>query len=185
MTLTLGSPQCFAIGMIIFGFWGWLQGWRRLLVLMGFTLAAVLFLSLGSANGIASFIFVRLPETINTFTGGALFSSSMPPPSAQQVLISALIALGLAMFLGINIGHRAFPPPGTSIFGHFVGIIPGLVTGYAVISYLSRLFVASPTISLGVTTPSPTSLGTYILVLVIIGVVALIIGWLTKTFGGP
>src|SRR5690348_18399845 len=99
MSLTLQSPQCFALAIIIFGFFGFLQGWRIALVLMAFTLAAVLFLFIGGADGIASFIFVRLPETLHTLTGGALFSASMPPPTANEVLISALFALAIAMVL--------------------------------------------------------------------------------------
>src|SRR5947207_10927764 len=92
MSLTLQSPQCFALAIIVFGFFGFLQGWRIALVLMAFTLAAILFLFIGGAEGFASFIFVRIPETLNTLTGGALFSKSLPPPTANQVLISALIA---------------------------------------------------------------------------------------------
>ena len=185
MPLALNSVQCFAIVIIIFGFFGFLQGWRNALVLMGFTLAAVLFLFIGSAQGIATFIFVRLPETFHTLTGGALFSSTYPPPSANQVLISALIALVFAMFLGVIVGNRAFPgkPGSVPTKDHFWGVIPGLVTGYAVISYVSRLFAANPTISVGVTTPSASSLGNYIVVLVIIALVAIVVGLITARFG--
>jgi len=185
MSLTLQSPQCFAIVIIAFGFLGFLQGWRSALVLMGFTLAAVLFLFIGGAEGIASFIFVRLPETLHTLTGGALFSSTMPPPAANEVLIAALVALGISMILGIVVGNRAFPgkPGSVPTAAHFIGIIPGLVTGYAVISYASHIFAGTQSVSLGVTTPSPTSIGNYIVVIVIIAVIALILGLLTARFG--
>jgi hypothetical protein len=185
MSLTLQSLQCFAICMIIFGFFGFLQGWRIALVLMAFTLAAILFLFIGGALGIATFIFVRLPETLHTLTGGAIFSSSYPPPSANQVLLSALITLGVAMFLGLSIGNRAFPgkPGSVSAADHFIGVIPGLVTGYAIISYISHLFVGTTTLSLGVSTPSSSTVGNYIVIIVVIAVVALIIGLLTARFG--
>jgi hypothetical protein len=185
MSLTLQSPQCFAITIIIFGFFGFLQGWRIALVLMAFTLAAILFLFIGGAEGFASFIFVRIPETLNTLTAGALFSRTMPPPTANQVLISALIALGFAMILGLIIGNRAFPgkPGSVTTADHFLGIIPGLVTGYAIISYASHIFAGTQTLSVGVTTPSTTSVGNYIVVIVIIAVIALILGLLTARFG--
>ena len=182
MPLALNSVQCFAIVIIIFGFFGFLQGWRNALVLMGFTLAAVLFLFIGSAQGIATFIFVRIPQTVNILTGGAIGPKSPPPPSSTQVLISALLVLGLAMLLGFIIGGRAFPTA-TQAMERFLGIISGLVTGYAIISYVSRLFAANPTISVGVTTPSPTSIGNYIVVIVVIAVIALILGLLTARFG--
>ena len=47
MSLTLQSPQCFALAIIVFGFFGFLQGWKIALVLMAFTLAAILFLFIG------------------------------------------------------------------------------------------------------------------------------------------
>jgi hypothetical protein len=185
MSLTLGSPQCFALAIIIFGFFGFLQGWRIALVLMAFTLAAILFLFIGGAEGIASFIFVRLPETIHTLTGGALFSASMPPPTANEVLISALVALGLTMFVGLIVGNRAFggKPGSVPTKDHFLGVIPGLVTGYAIVSYASHIFAGTQTLSLGVTTPSTTSVGNYIVVIVVIAVIALILGLLTARFG--
>jgi len=185
MSLTLQSPQCFALAIIVFGFFGFLQGWKIALVLMAFTLAAILFLFIGGAEGIASFIFVRLPETLNTLTAGALFSKSLPPPTANQVLISALIALGFAMFLGFIIGNRAFPgkPGSVPTKDHFLGVIPGLVTGYAIISYASHIFAGTQSLSVGVTTPSTTSIGNYIVVIVVIAVIALILGLLTARFG--
>jgi hypothetical protein len=185
MPLGLNSVQCFAIVIIIFGFFGFLQGWRSALVLMGFILAAVLFLFIGSAQGIATFIFVRLPETLNTLTGGALFSSTYPPPSANQVLISALIALAFAMFLGVIVGNRAFPGKAGSVptKDHFWGVIPGLVTGYAIISYLSHIFAGTQSISLGITPPTPSNVSNYIVVIVVVALIALVLALLTARFG--
>ena len=182
MALLLQSPQCFAIFIFLFGFIGFLQGWKRSVVLMGFTLAAILFLVIGNANGIAEILFVRIPQTVNILTGGAIGPKSPPPPSSTEVLISALATLGLAMLLGFIIGGRAFPSASLAM-ERFLGIISGLVTGYAIISYLSRLFAANPTISVGVTTPSASSLGNYIVVLVIIALVAIVVGLITARFG--
>ncbi len=185
MSLTLGSPQCFAIAIIIFGIFGFLQGWRISLVLMGFTLAAVLFLFIGGANGIAEFLFGRIPQTVNVLSGGAVGPKTASTPDANQVLISALVSVGIAMLLGIIVGNRAFPgkPGSVSTKDHFLGVIPGLVTGYALISYASHLFAGTQTISLGAATPSPSSLGNYIVVLVVIAIIALVIGLLTARFG--
>jgi hypothetical protein len=185
MALFLSSVQCLVIGLFIFGLFGFLQGWRNGLVLMGFTLAAVLFLYIGGATGIATIFFVRIPQTINLLTGGAIGPSSPPPPNATQVLISALIMLAIAMLLGILIGNRAFPSKSGSVStaDHFLGIIPGLVTGYAIVSYISHLFASNPSVSVGVTTPSPSALGNYIVVLVLIVLAVLVIGLLTARFG--
>ena len=185
MNLTLGSPQCFALVIIVFGFFGFLQGWRIALVLMAFTLAAILFLFIGGAEGIASFIFVRLPETLHTLTGGALFSASMPLPTANEVLIAALVALAIAMVLGLIVGNRAFAgkPGSVPTKDHFLGVIPGLVTGYAIISYASHIFAGTQTLSLSASTPTTASVGNYIVIIVVIAVIALILGLLTARFG--
>ncbi|HXX78435.1 MAG TPA: hypothetical protein VEI53_08095, partial [Ktedonobacteraceae bacterium] len=61
--------------------------------------------------------------------------------------------------------------------------IPGLVTGYAVISYASHIFAGTQVLSLGVTTPSTASVGNYIVVIVVIAVIALILGLITARFG--
>ncbi len=185
MALFLNSVQCFAIGIFLFGIFGFLQGWRHSLVVMGFTLAAVLFLFIGGANGIAQFLFVRLPEVVNVITGGAIGPKTLPPPNPTEVLISEIATIGLAIFLGIIVGNRAFPSkPGTiSTKDHFLGIIPGLVTGYAVISYASHIFAGNPNIAVGLIAPSTSSLGGYITILVIIAVIALVIGLLTARFG--
>ena len=185
MNLTLGSPQCFALVIIVFGFFGFLQGWKIALVLMAFTLAAILFLFIGGAEGIASFIFVRLPETLHTLTGGALFSASMPLPTANEVLIAALFALAIAMVLGLIVGNRAFAgkPGSVPTKDHFLGVIPGLVTGYAIISYASHIFAGTQTLSLSASTPTTASVGNYIVIIVVIAVIALILGLLTARFG--
>ena len=134
----------------------------------------------------------NLPETIHTLTGGALFSASMPPPSAQQILFSKLVVLVVAMLLGFIIGGRAFPAQklGNTLIvadagARFLGIIPGLITGYAIVNYLGSLFAANQTISVGVTTPASSALSStnILLVLVIISVVAIIIGLLTTRLG--
>jgi hypothetical protein len=182
MTLTLESPQCFAIFIFLFGFIGFLQGWKRTLVVMGFTLAAILFLTIGSASGVAEILFVRIPQTVNIISGGAIGPKSPPPPSSTEVLLAAVGTLVLAMALGFIFAGRGFGSPVTPI-DRFIGIIPGLVTGYALISYVSRLFAANPTIAVGVTAPSANSLGNYIVVLVIIAIIAIVLGLITTRFG--
>ena len=189
MALFLNSIQCFAISIFLFGLFGFFQGWKHGLVFMGFTLAAVLFLYIGGSNGIAQILFVRIPQTVNVLSGGAVGPKSPSPPNPTEVLISALVTLGVAMLLGFLIGNRAFPakpggkPSPISTLDHFLGVIPGLVTGYAFIAYVSHLFASSPAVSVGVTTPPPNTLGSYILVIVVVAIIALIIGLLTARLG--
>jgi hypothetical protein len=191
MSLTLQSPVCFAIGMVVFGFIGFLQGWKRALVSMSITLLAVLFLSSGGANIIAQFIFVRIPLVIGTLTNGAFGATSTPPPpSSTQVLFTSIITLIVAYILGFIIGRSVFKAEKagsylvyTSTSGRFIGLVLGLVTGYIIVNYVSKLFAANPSISIGVATPSPTTINNAIVILVVVAVVALILSLLMARLG--
>jgi hypothetical protein len=191
MNFTLQSTQLFAIGIGIFGLIGFLQGWRRALVVLVFVLVAIVFLLLGGGNVIAEIFFVRIPQTINVLTGGAIGPKSPSPPSANQVLIAKLITLGLALILGYSFAGRGFKPTDASLgpfkykiegplSSNLVGIIPGMVTGYALMSYLNQLFAANPTVSLGISSVNTNTVGSYIVVIVIVAIVALVIGLMTR-----
>jgi hypothetical protein len=179
MALLLTSIQCFFIGVIIFGFVGFLRGWRRELVSMGFILVAVLFLFVGGAGGLAEFVLVRIPQIIGFATNGTIGpkpgAPAPPPPSPTQVLMVAVITLILAIVLGYLVGNNAFPSPKTST-ERFLGIIPGVIAGFAVISYVSHLFASSPTISFALSTPNPGNLGSYIFIIFLVALGALLIG---------
>ena len=62
----LTSAQCFFLGIIAGALVGFIQGWPRAVILMAFTLAGVLFLSLGGGQGLANIIFVRFPVVWQT-----------------------------------------------------------------------------------------------------------------------
>ncbi len=189
--MILNSVQVCFIGIVIFAALGFLQGWLRMVMVMAFTLAAVLLLYLGGANGIALFFFVRLPLVIGDLTGGAIGAKTTPPaPSANQVISSAIVTLIIAIILGFLLGGRSFPPQklGNITFtahtrDRFIGIIPGMITGFAVVSYIGHLFASNPSIAVGLNTPNPNNLGNYVTILFIIALVALIIGLLTARFG--
>lgn len=193
MALFLNSVQCFFIGIILFGFIGFLQGWKRMLVVSGFTLATVLFLFIGGAGGIAHYLFVSGSQIIGLATNGVLGAkpgTTPTNPNSTEILISAFIAIGFAILVGFLIAARAYPSEkiGNITFtahtrDRFIGVIPGMVTGYAVISYLSHQFASSPSITVGFNTPSQEVLGSYIVILFTIAIIAIVVGLLTARFG--
>ncbi len=180
MNLLLTSVQFFFIIIIIFGFAGLLRGWRRELVSMGFILVTVLFLFVGGAGGLAQFVFVRIPQIIGFSTNYTIGPRTAPPnPNPTQVLMTAVITLIIAIFLGYIVGNNAFPSPKTTT-ERFLGIIPGVISGFAVVSYVSNLFASSPAITFGLNTPNPGSLGSYIFFIFLIALGALLIGLLAS-----
>ena len=177
MALLLSAPQCFFLAMIAFGLVGFIRGWRREVISLAFSLAAVLFLILNGGAGLAKFIFVRLPVIFQE-----VFSNTTPTtpanPTPFQVLLTTLITFAAIVVAGYLIGNRAFPAKlsaGTPA-DRILGVIPGLVTGYFVITYITNLFASSPVITVGVNTPTQTLLSDYVPLLFIVAVVAVVVG---------
>lgn len=176
----LSAPQCFFLGIIAFGLLGFIQGWRRAVILMAFTLAGILFLSLGGGQGLANIIFERMPVVWQDIfsTGGRITSPA--PLSTEQVFLTELIAFLVFVALGWFIGQRAFTTSASAgtPFGRFIGIIPGLVTGYFFVRYLTNLFGAS-TVAIGAFTPTSNLFTDNVPILFLVGIVAAIIGVIT------
>jgi len=183
MALLLTAPQCFFLGIIAFGLLGFIQGWRRAVILMAFTLAGVLFLGLGGGEGLANIVFVRFPviwqEVFSPSAGGHITTPSAP--GAYTIFLTKLVTFLVILGIGWLVSQRAFDAKSSagSPFGRFVGIIPGLITGYFTITYLSSLFNSS-IVSVGFNAPGQNLLTEYAPVLFLVGVVALIIGLVTS-----
>lgn len=182
MALLLSAPQCFFLGMVAFGLLGFIQGWRRAIILMAFTLAGILFLAFNGGQALANLVFERFPviwrEVFSSSPGGQVATPSAP--TANQVFLTTLITFLAIVGIGFLVGQRAFDArtsAGTP-FGRIIGIIPGLVTGYFFITYLANLFNSS-VVEVGVSTPGQNILTQNVPILFLIGVVVLIVGLIT------
>ncbi|GAC1522350.1 MAG: hypothetical protein NVS3B14_23240 [Ktedonobacteraceae bacterium] len=176
MAFLLSPEQCFFIGVIAFGFIGFMRGWRREVISMGFVLGGVLFLLLAGGTVVTQLVFVRFPEIFQYITTGKV-QAPPPQPSANTVLLVTLIAFALIVVLGYIVGNGAFkkdPPltPGERL----LGIVPGLVTGFFLVYYVSNTFAISHLITLGVGTPTQNLLSNYIPLIFFIAIVLVIIG---------
>ena len=175
MALLLTAPQCFFIAILAFGVLGFYRGWRREVVSMAFSLAGVLFLYLGGGKSLAEFVFKRLPVILQVVSGGTSSTKPSPPPSDVNVLATTIIAFVAIVALGYIIGNRAFPKAVTPA-DRFLGVIPAVITGYALITYVTNVFAKSPLITIGVNTPSQSLVGNYLLIIFVVAVVAVIAG---------
>jgi hypothetical protein len=184
MSFILTSVQFYAIIIAIFAIIGFARGWRREVVSMAFIVPTVLFLYVGGGNGLAGFFLQRIPYGTNFLTAGAVGPKTLPPaPGPNQVLVVSIIALIVAILLGFLVGGSgALKPTGTPT-ERFVGIIPGLVEGVAIIAIIGRLFASNPQITVGTATPNPNNLGNGFLVIFLIAIAALIIGLLAGRVG--
>jgi hypothetical protein len=147
---------------------------------MAFTLAGILFLSLGGGQGLANIIFERMPIVWQDIfsTGGHITSPA--PLSAEQIFLTELVSFLVFVALGYFIGQRAFSTSASAgtPFGRFIGIIPGLVTGYFFVRYLTNLF-GSSTVAVGAFTPTSNLFTDNVPILFLVGIVAAIIGVIT------
>jgi CDP-diglyceride synthetase len=183
MSFVLDSGRFYLIVLAIFALIGFARGWRREVISMAFIVPTVLFLYVGGANGLASFFLQRVPYGANFFTGGAIGPKSLPPPpSPNQVLLVAVITLIVAIIVGFLVSSGAQKSPGTA-GERFLGIIPGLVEGIAIVAYISHLFASSPQITFGTATPNPNNIGSGFLIIFLVAIAALIIGLLVSRVG--
>jgi hypothetical protein len=176
MIFLLTSQQCFVIAFFAFGLIGFIRGWRREVISLAFALTGVLFLLLNGGNALAQLVFVKTPIIIHDVfsTGGPAPSTAAPSPTA--VLTVTLIAFVTIVVLGYNIGNRAFSGKNLSPADRLLGILPGLVTGYFLITYIARTFAQNPVISVGVGTPTENLLTTYVPLLFVVSIVAVLAG---------
>src|SRR5260370_37056077 len=144
MSFVLDSGRFYLIVLAIFAIIGFARGWRREVISMAFIVPTVLFLYVGGANGLASFFLQRIPYGTNFLASGAIGPKTLPPaPGPNQILAVAVITLIVAIVLGFLVSNRAFKPTSTST-ERFLGIIPGLVEGVAIVALIARLFLSSP-----------------------------------------
>jgi hypothetical protein len=180
MALLLTSTQCFTIAIVVFGVVGFIRGWRREVISLGFALGGVLFLLYNGGVFLADLIFVRLPILFQDLIGanpGAPKASSTPP-SSVTVFATTLIAFIVIVAAGYYIGNKAVPAKASAAtpFDRFVGIVPGLVTGFFLMTYITNVFAKSPIITFGVNTPSPTVVTNYVPLLFVVAIIAVVAG---------
>ncbi len=182
MSFILNSGQFYLIVIAIFAIVGFARGWRREVISVAFIVPTILFLYVGGGNGLAGFFLQRIPYGTNFLTGGAVGPKDLPPaPGSNQVLVVSVIALLVAIALGFLVGNR-IKPTGTPT-ERFLGIIPGLVEGIAIVAMIGHLFASNPQITVGTATPNPNNLGNGFLVIFLIAIAALIIGLLASRVG--
>src|SRR5258708_22753939 len=84
MQLILNSVQFFTFGLVVFGIIGFIRGWHREIVSMGFILATVLFLYVGGANGVASFFLQRVPLRFKFLCDGDIRPQTLSPSASPK-----------------------------------------------------------------------------------------------------
>lgn len=176
MTWLVTPQQCFIVAIAAFGLIGFLRGWRREVISLAFALTGVLFLLLNGGNALADLIFVKIPIIFHDLVSSSpMAAPSKPSPSA--VLIVTLISFVVIVVAGYWIGNKAFPGGKTlQPADRLLGIVPGLITGYFLITYIANTFAKSPLITVGLNTPSENVVTNYVPLLIIVAIVVVVAG---------
>jgi hypothetical protein len=189
MVWQLTAPQCFFIAIIAFGVFGFQRGWRREMVSLAFSLTGILFLVFGS-QGLAQFVFVNLPRATSTLLTGAT-PNSQPADTLQatdpRVAISTGIAFVVFVALGYLVSYRVFPDKPKTPSERVWGVIPAVISGYAILTFVTNAFGKTSLFSVNVNTPNQNLISSYLLVIFIVIVVAVIVALIaasSKKSGG-
>ncbi|HEY6543228.1 MAG TPA: hypothetical protein VIZ18_19955 [Ktedonobacteraceae bacterium] len=176
MTWLVTPQQCFFVAMIAFGLIGFWRGWKREVISLAFALTGVLFLLLNGGNALAQLVFVKMPIIFHyIFSSGP--APTPTPPSPTAVLVVTLLTFVGIVVLGYYIGNRAFPGGKSLTPGErLLGILPGLITGYFLITYISNIFAKSPLITVGFGTPAENLVTNYVPLLIVVAIVVVVAG---------
>ena len=173
----MNAQQIFFAGIVVFAIVGFQRGWRRELISLVFAAIAAFLLIPG--NGNFQVFFARLLGAVEV-----LLTGSQPGPPAPLAPWVALLLFAIVLGIGYYIGNRAFPAPATPP-ERIIGIVPAIITGAIVLDYLFQYFISvtgSPTLSLILPTPDPTSFVPLLFVIALVTVlVALIASRMKKT----
>lgn len=173
MSLTLTAPQCFFLVILAFAVVGFQRGWKRELVSLGFSLVGVLFLYLGGGNGLAQFLFLRLPIIAQIVVGGSNTNSQGGAVPSGDVLATTIITFIVIIGAGYLVGNKAFPRA-TAPAERLMGILPAIVSGYFLMLYVTNVLSKSQLITFGVSTPKQDTIGSYMLIIVVVAVVIIV-----------
>jgi hypothetical protein len=175
MTLPFTPQECFFAAIIVFAVIGLQRGWRREVISLAFVLAGLVFLLLFNlGQGIAYFIFVRIPVIIADVLGQPAAKTTTPSASVTQ--LTTIVTFFAILALGYLVGNRTMPKA-SSPADRVLGIIPAIITGFVVIFFVNRFFSTNQNgtslFTLAVETPNPSQ---YIVVIFVIAVVAVVVG---------
>ena len=173
MQLPFTDQQCFFVAILVFMVFGFRRGWRREIVSLVFVLLAVFLIKPNTSDYVGSFL-ARLPGIIAYMTN----SQPQPVSSSSTGFLAgpfwSLVFFAGIVALGYYIGNRVFPKP-TTPQERLIGIIPAIVSGAFVLSFLSAYIKTTSggksNININVQPPDP---GSYIPIIFVIAIVALV-----------
>lgn len=164
--MTLSANQCFFVLLLVAAARGYSRGWHREIITCAVTLGGVLFLTVGGGNALAQL----LGSVPNALPGGSglNFNVNTAPsnPVFNFLLLAAFAVIG--HFAGGSYG--AAPKSAQHRLG---GLAAGIVTGLAVVYYITRQILPSTTFD--ATSPSSALVTSWLIGLFGVGVMLMLL----------
>lgn len=163
--MILTENQFFFVLLLIAAATGYARGWHREIITTAVVLGCVLFLTIGGGDVLAQLLFVAVPDVVR---GGAMrlnFTNATPNPTVDAITLLVFTVLG--HLAGTRYGTAAKSPQ-----HRLSGMIAGAVTGLALVYYITRKLL--PVTTIGVTSPSPTLVTTWVIALFGLGLMLLL-----------
>ena len=175
MNWQLSAPQCFFLAIIAFGVIGFQRGWRQEIISLAFILTGILFLVFGSV-GFAQFVFINLPRATQALLSGTASGAAPPAMTASdpRVAISTGVAFIVFIALGYLISLRVAPKAANAA-ERILGVIPAVISGYAILTFVTAAFGKTALFTVGVSTPNQSLIGSYLLVIFVVVMVSVIV----------
>ncbi len=182
--MSINATQMLLLVLAITGAVGVRRGWAREVITTAILLATVIFLSVGGAGFILQFFSHGLVGTASAhaLSGGG---TSTPPdstsgyPAQTPAACIETSAQSLANFiffgmtwLGYWAGSRHGQPPKNGTH-RLAGIVPGAINGAVIMYYISHAGLLGR--QLIVESPSPMAVGTFLPVILALGLVGLLV----------
>ncbi len=151
--MVLSQNQCFLIVLVIAAVRGYMRGWHREVITCAITLGSVLFLTIGGGDALAELIG-SIPNLFQGISPRLNFTSATPNPLVDLLVLAgfAVLAHFAGSFYGTapkNAQHR------------LAGMLAGVVTGLALIYYITRQILPATTVDF--TSPSSALTTTWII----------------------
>lgn len=175
MLWQLTATQCLFIALVAFAVFGFVRGWRREVISLVFVLASIVFLFFWSLQ-LTQLFAVKVPRAFTILLGGTPSKSeaAIGASDIRVVIVSAFtfVIVGVAGYLlSYKLGPKATTPA-----DHILGLIPGLIAGYTIVNFVTYAFGKSSLFSFTIAPPSQTLVSSYLLIVFVIVVGALIVG---------
>lgn len=181
MVWQLTAPQCFFIAMIGFAVLGFRRGWRREIISLAFILTGILFLIFGSL-GLSQFVFINLPRATQALFTGVTATQPVPTIAASDPRVAVATGIAFITFvaLGYLVSNKMAPKP-SGPPERIWGIIPSVISGYAILNFITLAFGKTSLLTFNVNTPNQGLIGSYLLLIFIVVVVAIVVGLISAS----